>query len=651
MRSTLQARLPYLILLLTGLLASPAASQTLLHQIEPPDSGPVNSFFAETVSGVPDADGDGRGDLLVGARDAGEGRAGRAYLFSGATGQLLHTISSPNPSPETLEENSGYFGYAVRGVPDANGDGRGDLLIGAPGETRPNSPILDGGGNAYLFSGATGELLYTLAPPPNTFGGLGLDVSGVPDTDGDGNDDLLVSGGVSGGRNVVHLFSAATGQLLRTLIEPTIENGTGFGTAVSGVPDLNGDGRGDVLVGAPTAEGVAGDDPEGNQDDYGRAYVFSGATGELLYTLETPNTVYSHFGESVAGIADLDGDGQGDLLIGAPIGFVEEYTALNGRAYLFSGATGEIIYTLTSPTETAETNSEREYWGDFGYAVSEVLDANGDGKNDLLIGAHRETVEDTEEAGRAYLFSGATGERLVALSAPTSVRRGRFGFAVSGVPDVNGDGKGDLLVGQDQAYLFSADVETTTPLPVELTAFSAVADGGHVDLSWQTASEVNNAGFHVEGRRPGETTYEPLAFLEGSGTTPKATTYRYRTSELAPGRYRFRLKQVDHDGLASYSAEIEAAVELAERFVLEPAYPNPFNPQATVRFALRESEEVRVALYDLLGRRVALLFEGRPVAGEMQAVMIDGAGLPSGTYVVRLTGHSFSQTQAVTLMK
>jgi hypothetical protein len=96
--------------------------------------------FGGSVSGVPDADGDGCSDLLVGAGEEGGGAedAGRAYLYSGATGALLRTLQSPNV------EINGQFGVSVSGVPDANGDGRGDLLVGAFLEGREVAVLLDG---------------------------------------------------------------------------------------------------------------------------------------------------------------------------------------------------------------------------------------------------------------------------------------------------------------------------------------------------------------------------------------------------------------------------------------------------------------------------------------------------------------------------
>ena len=90
---------------------------------------------------------------------------------------------------------------------------------------------------------------------------------------------------------------------------------------------------------------------------------------------------------------------------------------------------------------------------------------------------------------------------------------------------------------------------------------------------------------------------------------------------------------------------------MIERFVVEPVYPNPFNPLAQFRFAVQRSQQVRVDLYDVLGRQVRVLYEGTPQAGQMHTVPIDGSDLPSGMYLVRVAGQSFVKAQTVTLLK
>lgn len=189
-------------------------------------------------------------------------------------------------------------------------------------------------------------------------------------------------------------------------------------------------------------------------------------------------------------------------------------------------------------------------------------------------------------------------------------------------------------------------------LPVELVTFEALVDGGDVLLDWKTASELNNAGFEVQWLAQVETSaWEVLGFVGGYGTTEQPQAYTYRAPDMTPGLHRFRLKQVDYDGTFEYSPEVEVVIDLTQRYVIEAVYPNPFNPQAQFRFAVKQAQWVEVGLYDVLGRQVQQLYLGQPAAGQMQEVQIDGGGLPSGTYLVRVIGEAFIETQRVVLSK
>ena len=188
-------------------------------------------------------------------------------------------------------------------------------------------------------------------------------------------------------------------------------------------------------------------------------------------------------------------------------------------------------------------------------------------------------------------------------------------------------------------------------LPVELTRFDVQLDGTTALLAWATASETNNAGFYVEIDHGTTGSFAQLDFVDGHGTTDLPQRYAYRAERLEPGRHTFRLKQVDYDGAFEYSPEVEVFVEMPERFVVEPAYPNPFNPEATLRFAVSRAQHVEVALYDMMGRRVLDLYAGEPATGAMHVVRIDGSRLPSGMYLVRVVGDAFQETQTVTLAR
>jgi hypothetical protein len=187
-------------------------------------------------------------------------------------------------------------------------------------------------------------------------------------------------------------------------------------------------------------------------------------------------------------------------------------------------------------------------------------------------------------------------------------------------------------------------------LPVELGSFDVIRSNDEMVLTWTTHSETDNSGFEIQhaiGARP----FEAIGFVPGAGTTLDAKTYAYRYLTEEPGLHRFRLKQIDFDGAFAYSQAVEVAVDLPERFVLEAAYPNPFNPSTTIRFGIAEAGRVSVRLYDALGREVRVLFAGTPIPNEMHSVTIEAGGLPSGSYVVRLEGSSYVATRMITLLK
>ena len=207
-----------------------------------------------------------------------------------------------------------------------------------------------------------------------------------------------------------------------------------------------------------------------------------------------------------------------------------------------------------------------------------------------------------------------------------------------------------VFTGPGAQYTNRTFETTSTVLPVELTRFDAVADARAVLLTWETASETNNAGFEIEHRRDGG--FRAIGFVAGAGSTTESRHYRHPVEGLEPGRHVFRLKQVDFDGTFAYSPEVEVNVAMPAAFVLEPAYPNPFNPTTTLRFAVREARAVRVELYDAMGRLVNVLYSGVPASGETLSVHVDGGAMASGAYFVRLAGEGgIHAVQRILLVK
>ena len=187
-------------------------------------------------------------------------------------------------------------------------------------------------------------------------------------------------------------------------------------------------------------------------------------------------------------------------------------------------------------------------------------------------------------------------------------------------------------------------------LPVELTSFDALANGSDVLLAWSTASETNNAGFSVE-YEVGSNVFAEIGYVGGYGTTREPKEYSFSVNDLDPGLHRFRLKQIDFDGTFEYSAIVEAVVTVPDRFLIEPAYPNPFNPTTTLRFAVAAEQHVEVTLVNAAGQTIRTLYSGTVTANEMQQLTVDAATLPSGTYLVHFNGDGISATERIVLMK
>lgn len=427
-----------------------------------------------------------------------------------ARGQSI-TLVSPN------EQANGFFGRSVAGLADVNGDSRGDALVGAPNETAGNGA--QNAGRAYVFSGRSGALVHELVPPAAQVGGqFGWCVTSVPDADGDGVNDCLVGaynespavGAAKSGR--AHLFSGATGAWLRTVSSPNAETGGAFGIAVSGVVDVNGDGRGDLIVGAPR-ESLAGPIARA-----GRVYVYSGATGALLQTLVSPNAIAEGgFGTAVCGFPDFDGngDGRGDVVVGAPQDWPNPSYPVSGRTYVFSGASGSLLKTLVSACEACDHH--------FGSSLGVMPDASFDNKPDLIVGTFNNPGGGTQppwNAGRAYLYASVTGNAFRTVNPAEGEYDGEFAASVTGIGDVDGDGRGDLLLGAPRedtgsTPLLSGQIHLHSGVSgVRLQSLPAIAPepGGHFGCSISIVPDTNN-----------DTRPEIFvgAFLEDPGTAPR----------------------------------------------------------------------------------------------------------------------------------
>lgn len=194
-------------------------------------------------------------------------------------------------------------------------------------------------------------------------------------------------------------------------------------------------------------------------------------------------------------------------------------------------------------------------------------------------------------------------------------------------------------------------VDITLPLQVQPVLTVASAHQGTVELAWAEADRAAGTRFELEQAAGPAGLFKQVGLVEGRSAAPDGQAYAYRIEGLDLGLHRFRLRQIGASGSVTYSEEVEVQVEMTEDFRLEPAYPNPFNPAATIRFAVKTSGPVHMLLYNTAGQQVKRLYEGTPPANQYETVRIDGSDLASGLYFVRLQGESFTGLQRILLLK
>ncbi|MCC6661988.1 MAG: VCBS repeat-containing protein [Phycisphaerales bacterium] len=363
---------------------SGATGAYVTHFFPPVFAGPY------ALAGIDDASGDGRGDLAVGVPQF-HPPGGRVHLYSPAESVWLRALTPPSGAAGL------HFGVSVAAMPDADGDGLGDVLVGAP---LPVETFIAGAtGRAFLMSGATGLALRILTPPAVMQDpGFGSLVLSIPDLTADGRADVLV-----GGSGSVHVYSGTTGARVYTIIGPRtppslVAGAPVFGHAAASVPDVDNDGVDDLVISNPSVPVGVGPMSPAFAPDAGAIYIYSGRTGVLRRTVLGPPIGMNHFGWSVAGVPDQNGDGRGDIAVTAPLNpdvFHGGYGP--GVVFVLSGFSGNRLRNLPSP--------HPENGGRLGSAVLALPDLTGDGRAELVITAPYEdpSGDPFKDIGRAYI--------------------------------------------------------------------------------------------------------------------------------------------------------------------------------------------------------------------------------------------------------
>ncbi len=545
------------------------------------------------VSGAGDVNGDGYDDILIGApyADPNGVDSGQSYIVFGGTEML---------DPVELSALNGTNGFAINGISaddgagvsvgragDVDGDGFGDILIGASGAD-PHGPF---SGQSYVVYGGSalpGTVELSALNGTSGFranGGAAYDVAGVVvsgagDVDADGFSDILIGafgadphGGSSGQSYVVYGGSALPGT-----IELSALNGTsgfrvnGVSTndfsafAVSGAGDANDDGFDDVVIGAPYA------DPNGGYS--GQSYVvYGGAALPGTVELSALNganglrvngiAAGDYSGVRLSGAGDVNGDAVSDLLIAAT--GADPHGASSGQSYVVYGGTA-----LPGTVELSALNGATGFrlngisTSDFsGVSVSRAGDVDSDGLDDLVIGALRADPNGSE-SGQGYVVYGGTDlpgtVELSALNGTTGFRASGVstsdfaGRAVSGAGDVNGDDFDDILIGANfadpsgpysgQSYVVYGDgglPPTATPTPTLTATPMPTATPSPTPSASQTPSPTPTSTLTPTGTATptASATKTPTGSPTATHTpTPTDGPTATRTPTATPGRQR-----------------------------------------------------------------------------------------------------------------
>ncbi len=375
------------------------------------DTGPDTAWGTR-----PDVNADGIADLVVGATNA-------AYVYQGRRPTLATTPTLTVAAPIGATQ----FGNSLAGAGDVNGDGYGDVVIAAFGSS-----------TVYLYyggaAGLTATPARTLSSPPGS-STFGIAVAGAGDVNGDGYGDLIIGASGSGTAYIYNGSALGVGSSPSTTMTLGVTLG---GRAVASAGDVNGDGVSDVIVGTG-----------GNE-----ARVF---LGRLMLGLNTAAPIVltsagaGTLGQSVGGAGDLNGDGYADVVAGAP-------AALTGRALYFPGGT-------TGTSTTGSALSTPVVSAGFGASVDLVQDANGDGFDEVAVGANT--------ANLVWYWSGAAAGPSgfgTSLGGATGL-----GSAVAGTGDVNGDGLGDLAGGASSSARALCFYGAAAPFASSTSLLSPVA--------------------------------------------------------------------------------------------------------------------------------------------------------------------------------
>jgi hypothetical protein len=501
---------------------------------------------------------------------------------------------------------------------------------------------LDGSENVYI----TGEYRTTADFNP---GGTAKNLTSV------GNGDVFIAE-----------YSSAGSCLLAISVGGTSAD-AGYGIGVDGIGSVTITGEFNDIADFDPGTGTSNLTSAGATDIFLAQYDFS---GNLLW--------YNSFGETSndysRGIA-VDPNG-GDIYITGVFNGTADFNPAIGTTNLTSAGLEDMFFAKYDASGgLVFAKSVGGSFSDLGAAIT--FDASGNvyvagyftGTDaDFDPGAGTATLTDPGGFGLFYAKYNSSGifqwvkgagdveddeARAIAVDGSGNVYvTGFFGGTVDFDP---GPGTSNLVAaGSDDIFL--AKYESNGALPVELASLEISVSGNQVGIRWRTATETNNYGFEIErsevNGQQSTRDWMKVGFEKGQGTSTSPHPYAYTDANALPGRYAYRIKQINADGSYKYTHEVEVDLASAPRaFALNQNYPNPFNPTTNIEFTVPEDGRVKLKVYNMLGEDVATLLDGTMTAGEYHRVSFDASHFAGGVYFARLQSGGKQLMKKMVLIK